>query len=439
MFFAAAAVLIIGFVVTMWLLAIASHAKPGTDQANARLDAVRTGLAAGAGAGAAVGLMLAFRRQHHQEIATVLTDRDATERRITELYTKAVEQLGNDKAPVRLGGLYALERLAQDNPAQRQTIVNVICAYLRMPFSSTASASKPAPEATEGPGELATETKARTDWNSDTWWQERQVRLTAQRILGEHLRDDRSKDKHSADSPNSRFWPNISLDLVGATLIDFSFENCEIANADFSWATFSGDNRFSGATFDGFAWFSRATFDCFVRFDGVTFSGSAVFAAAVFSTGADFRWTTFSGDASFGAATADAILFRGATFSREAVFQVARFRDDAGFDDAVFDGTADFCGATFSGNAGFLGTTFKGHAGFDDATFEGNAGFNDASFNGNARFDAASFNGGESSFSFERSRVLSSSGRHVWPTGWCLGPDGSGGYTVVRANDAGRS
>ena len=78
----------------------------------ARLDAVRTGLAAGAGAGAAVGLMLAFRRQHHQEIATVLTDLDATERRITELYAKAVEQLGNDKAPVRLGGLYALGEVA---------------------------------------------------------------------------------------------------------------------------------------------------------------------------------------------------------------------------------------------------------------------------------------------------------------------------------------
>ena len=72
---AAGAVVITAFVVTTWLLIIASHAKPGTEQANARLDAVRTGLAAGAGAGAAVGLMLAFRRQHHQEIATDLTDR----------------------------------------------------------------------------------------------------------------------------------------------------------------------------------------------------------------------------------------------------------------------------------------------------------------------------------------------------------------------------
>src|SRR6266487_22757 len=83
---AAAAVVITAFVVTMWLLAIAGHAKPGTDQANSRLDAVRTGLAAGAGAGAAVGLMLAFRRQHHQQIATRQTDHDATERRITKLY-----------------------------------------------------------------------------------------------------------------------------------------------------------------------------------------------------------------------------------------------------------------------------------------------------------------------------------------------------------------
>ena len=110
---AVGAVVITAFVVTMWLLAIAGHAKPGTDQANARLDAVRTGLAAGAGAGAAVGLMLAFRRQHHQEIATDLTDRDATERRITEPCTRAVEQLGSDKAPVWLGGLYALGRLAR--------------------------------------------------------------------------------------------------------------------------------------------------------------------------------------------------------------------------------------------------------------------------------------------------------------------------------------
>jgi glycerol uptake facilitator-like aquaporin len=55
---------------------------------------------------------------------------------VTDTYTKAVEQLGHDQAPVRLGAMYALERLAQDNPPRRQTIVDVLCAYLRMPFTS---------------------------------------------------------------------------------------------------------------------------------------------------------------------------------------------------------------------------------------------------------------------------------------------------------------
>jgi len=41
----------------------------------------------GPDAGAAAGLMLALRRQHHQEIATALTDRDATQRPGSPGYT----------------------------------------------------------------------------------------------------------------------------------------------------------------------------------------------------------------------------------------------------------------------------------------------------------------------------------------------------------------
>jgi len=207
-------------------------------------------------------------------------------RTLNELYTQAVEQLGNDKAPVRLGGLYALERLAQDNPAHRQTIVNNICAYLRMPFSSTRPSG---PEATA------------------TWEQERQVRVTAQRILGEHLRDERTEDKRSTEPPSPRFWNDIRLDLVGATLIDFDIRNGVTPDADFRGATFSDDAWFSGATFSGAAWFSGATFSDDAWFNdatfhddahfGATFSGTAWFGGATFSDDADFQEATFGGGA----------------------------------------------------------------------------------------------------------------------------------------------
>ncbi|WHT22490.1 hypothetical protein N8J89_15915 [Crossiella sp. CA-258035] len=107
-----------------------------------RLEAIKTAGAIVVGTAGAAALWLAARRQRtteiamrHQERVAEATEADAAERRVTELYTKAVEQLGSENAAVRLGGMYALERLAQNTPGQRQTIVNVLCAYLRMPYS----------------------------------------------------------------------------------------------------------------------------------------------------------------------------------------------------------------------------------------------------------------------------------------------------------------
>ncbi|GAA1290404.1 hypothetical protein Psi02_15450 [Planotetraspora silvatica] len=50
---------------------------------------------------------------------------------ITDRYTKAVEQLGSDKLDIRIGGIYALERLAQDSVRDHQTIYDVLAAFIR--------------------------------------------------------------------------------------------------------------------------------------------------------------------------------------------------------------------------------------------------------------------------------------------------------------------
>jgi hypothetical protein len=265
-----------------------------------RVELVKTAFAAGAGAGGLVALVLAGRRQWSAERAANATAHDAAERRITELYAKAAEQLGSDKAAVRLAGFYALERLAQDNPGHRETIVSLFCAYLRMP-----------------PAEGA---------------EEDQVRFTAQRIMAQHLRPDRTP---GGQVTNPRFWPGLDLDLEGAVLSSFSLAGCEI-HAGYFWRTkftgretrfdrarFRGNARFDDAEFGAYALFRDAEFQANVRFDDAVFLDVAAFGGPPFSDtdvkfgGGEVGGAVFHGDTSFaGVRFAGETRFTGAEFRR---------------------------------------------------------------------------------------------------------------------------
>lgn len=50
---------------------------------------------------------------------------------ITDRFTNAIEQLGSKELAVRLGGIYALERIARDSPDYRSQIMEVLTAYVR--------------------------------------------------------------------------------------------------------------------------------------------------------------------------------------------------------------------------------------------------------------------------------------------------------------------
>ena len=53
------------------------------------------------------------------------------QRRITESFSKAIEQLGSDKLEVRLGGIYALERISQESPQDHWTVMENLTAFVR--------------------------------------------------------------------------------------------------------------------------------------------------------------------------------------------------------------------------------------------------------------------------------------------------------------------
>jgi len=53
------------------------------------------------------------------------------EGKLTERFSKAVELLGSDKLDVRLGGIYALERIARDSQKDHWTVMEVLTAFVR--------------------------------------------------------------------------------------------------------------------------------------------------------------------------------------------------------------------------------------------------------------------------------------------------------------------
>ncbi|MGZ4228366.1 MAG: hypothetical protein ACXVHB_20140 [Solirubrobacteraceae bacterium] len=88
---------------------------------------------------------------------------------ITERFTRAIDQLGDDKTEIRLGGIYALERIAHESSEERGPIVEVLTAYVRenspwpprrrvnSPAAAVPSQANPDNEAAGNDGAVATE------------------------------------------------------------------------------------------------------------------------------------------------------------------------------------------------------------------------------------------------------------------------------------------
>jgi hypothetical protein len=53
------------------------------------------------------------------------------EGQITERFTRAIDQLGSQKLEIKLGGIYALERIVKDSPKDNQAVMEVLTAYIR--------------------------------------------------------------------------------------------------------------------------------------------------------------------------------------------------------------------------------------------------------------------------------------------------------------------
>ncbi len=92
-----------------------------------------------AGLGAAtLGIWLTWRRTNALELQTkqdakrlIAESKSQEEFLITQTFTRSIDQLGGEKLEVRLGAIYALERIARTSRKDHWTIIEILTAFVR--------------------------------------------------------------------------------------------------------------------------------------------------------------------------------------------------------------------------------------------------------------------------------------------------------------------
>ena len=312
------------------------------------------------------------------------------ERRIR--YATAVEQLANEKAHIRLGGVYTLVKLIDEWLADKKTlpnkkerteegqvIINSLCAYIRSPFGLAPKAKElsehKVPENYEGGAQQFVKDQARIR-------EEKEIRLTILKTIKTRLNNRITLGKYKNLKFLKGSWLDFDYDFSNTIFFypaDFRYSHFNassnfiqttfVQRADFQGAAFTWDTNFSGAEFIEGADFSKATFIENTDFSEAKFTKDANFFGAEFIEGADFSKAIFTGSADFFAVKFTYTGFRGATFTRDADFRGATFAWEANFSDATFAGNTNFSTQFFT-KATFDEAKFTRSAIFSGATFE---------------------------------------------------------------------
>ena len=325
-----------------------------------------------------------------------------------ERYTKAVEQLGDEKAPIRMGGVYTLVGLVdewledesiekyEDKLKEGQVIINNLCAYIRSPFTLTShynELSNPTPKG------IYKDKKEKFYADKATLDSETDVRLGIIKEIHDRIQ---GPDKNTPGA-----WSDFEYDFSGSTF----FYPIDLTNSyyakpiNFTGSTYEGWAYFTGSTYEGGADFRGSTYKDVADFTGSTYEGGADFRGSTYEGGAYFSDSTYQGGAYFsrstyqgGANFTDSTYQGGASFSRSTYQSWADFTDStyqggANFTDSTYQGGAYFSRSTYQSWANFTDSTYKGGANFTDSTYQGRADFTDSTYEGWANFTDSTYKG----------------------------------------------
>jgi hypothetical protein len=186
----------------------------------------------------AAGLYFTAQTLRHNRESAARTYELERQGQITERFTRAIDQLGDEKLDVRLGAIYALESIARDSARDHAPIVEILTAFLREHADKTRGSpgdpSKPPSfENSRADVTAALEVigRRRRDLGEG-----RLLDLRRIRVKGAHLED---ADLRGALLNGAELqWANLDgADLSGATLsdADLRYSNCTRTDLRGTW------------------------------------------------------------------------------------------------------------------------------------------------------------------------------------------------------------
>ena len=327
-----------------------------------------------------------------------------------ERYTKAVEQLGSQEAPVRMGGVYTLVGLVDEWLEEKslsdderfkegQVIINNLCAYIRSPFTLTSYYDELSENAPSLEG-IYKDKKEEFYVDKAILDSEADVRLSIIKEIHDRIQ---GPDKNTPGA-----WSDFEYDFSGSTFfypidlrnsyyakpINFSGSTYQ-GWADFSRSTYQGWADFSHSTYRGRATFNGSTYRGRATFNGSTYQGLATFNGSTYQGLATFNGSTYRGRATFSHSTYQSRRadFNGSTYRGRATFNGSTYQGWATFSHSTYKGGADFNGSTYRGRATFNGSTYQGWATFSHSTYKGLATFNGSTYRGRATFNGSTYRG----------------------------------------------
>ena len=322
-------------------------------------------------------------QQKEQFEANSFKERKAERR---ERYTKAVEQLGDEKAPVRMGGVYTFVGLVdewleeesiekyEDRLKEGQVIINNLCAYIRSPFTLASRYDELSKDNPISEG-IYKDNQQKFYSDKAELKAEADVRLGIIQEIHDRIQ---VPDKNTPGA-----WSDFEYDFSGSTF----FYPIDLTNSyyakpiNFSGSTYEGGANFSDSTYQGWADFSDSTYQGEANFNDSSYKGGAYFSASSYKGWADFTRSTYQGWADF----SDSSYKGGAYFSD------STYQDEAYFSDSTYQGWANFSDSTYQDEVYFHSSTYKALAYFRRSTYQALADFRRSTYQDVADFSGSIF------------------------------------------------